>query len=85
MVVCKTLHFISNIGGKRDWLMGLALVEGLRGTLLIALGRGEWTVYNAVAMEPLGALAVIPASSEEVREGTTKQSWVSSPILESVG
>lgn len=63
--------------------MGLAPVEGLRGTLLIALGR--WTIYDAVAMELLGALAVIPASSEEVREGTTKQSWVSSPILESVG
>lgn len=32
---------------------------------------------------PLGALAVLQASSEEVREGTTKQSWLSSPILES--
>lgn len=60
-------------------------MEGLRGTWLTASSEWEQALFMMLLpWMPLGVLAVLPANSEEVREGTTKQLQVSSPVLESV-
>lgn len=76
MLEGKTLHLIPSIG---DWLIGLLFVEGLKGAWFTA--SSEWKsslVMMLLPWVPSGALAVLPATSEEVRKGKTAMGFKSS-------